>query len=61
VGVPPCSSDEPIGPGSSVNTENDPIKVVSAACFAWTAKLPAYVFHSNSGVRGDYRFETSPA
>jgi len=57
VGVPPCSSDEPIGPGSSVNTENDPIKLVSAACFAWTAKLPAYVFHSRAGVRGDYRFE----
>ena len=57
VGVPPCSSDEPIGPGSSVASETDPIKLVSAACFAWTAKLPSYVFHSRAGVRGDYRFE----
>ena len=56
-GVPPCTSNEPVGPGSSVNTENDPIKLVSAACFAWTAGLPGYVFHSTAGVAGDKRFE----
>jgi hypothetical protein len=56
-GVPPVSSDEPIGPGSSVCSETDPIKLVSAACFAWIAKLPSYVLHSRAGVRGDYRFE----
>ncbi len=57
LGVPPVSSDEPVGPGSSVYSETDPIKLVSAACFAWIARLPVYVFHSRAGVRGDYRFE----
>lgn len=50
-GVPPASSNEPIGPGSSVASESDPIKLCSAAAFAWIANLPAYVFHS-SAVRG---------
>jgi len=57
LGVPAVSSDEPAGPGSSVVSETDPIKLVSAACFAWIAKLPSYVLHSRAGVRGDYRFE----
>ena len=51
-GVPPVSSNEPIGPGSSVNSENDPIKLCSAAIFAWIANLPAYVYHSRAGVYG---------
>jgi hypothetical protein len=56
-GLPPVSSNEPIGPGSSVNTENNPIKLVMAAAFAYTAKLPMYVFHSRAGVRHDVLFE----
>ena len=56
-GVPACTSNEPVGPGSSVSTENDPIKLVSAACFAWTAGLPGYVYHTTAGVAGDKRFE----
>ena len=51
-GVPPVSSNEPIGPGSSVASESDPIKLCSAAAFAWIANLPAYVFHS-SAFQGD--------
>jgi hypothetical protein len=47
-GVPPVSSNEPIGPGSSVASESDPIKLCSAAAFAWIANLPAYVFHSSA-------------
>ena len=47
--IPPASSNEPLGPGSSVNTENDPIKIVSAASFAWISNMPMYVFHSRSG------------
>jgi hypothetical protein len=50
--LPPFSSNEPIGPGSSVAAENDPIKLVMAAAFAWTANLPMYVFHSSAGVFG---------
>jgi hypothetical protein len=56
-GVPPVSSNEPIGPGSSVNSENDPLRLCAAAVFAYIANLPAYVYHSRAGVYGDARFE----
>lgn len=56
-GVPPASSNEPIGPGSSVSTENDPIKLVSAAAYSWMSGLPMYVYHTNAGVFGQTRFE----
>jgi hypothetical protein len=51
-GVPPVSSNEPIGSGSSVNSESDPIKLCAAAVFAYIANLPAYVYHSRAGVFG---------
>lgn len=51
-GVPPVTSNEPIGPGSSVATENDPIKLCAAAMFAYIANLPAYVYHTRAGVYG---------
>ena len=51
-GVPPVSSNEPIGPGSSVSSESDPIKLCAAAVFAYIANLPAYVYHSRAGVYG---------
>jgi hypothetical protein len=54
-GVPPVSSNEPIGPGSSVNPESDPLKLCSAAVFAYLANLPAYVYHSRAGVYGYVR------
>ena len=54
-GVPPVSSNEPIGPGSSVSSESDPIKLCSAAVFAYLANLPAYVYHSRAGVYGYVR------
>lgn len=56
-GVPPVSSNEPIGPGSSVASEDTPIRLVMAAAFAYVAKLPMYVFHSRAGVRHQERFE----
>ena len=59
-GVPPVSSNEPIGPGSSVSSESDPIKLCSAAVFAYLAGLPAYVFHSSAGVYARERFEDTP-
>jgi hypothetical protein len=59
-GLPPASSNEPIGPGSSVNAERDPIKLVMAAAFAYAAKLPMYVFHSEAGVFGRGRFQDMP-
>lgn len=60
-GFPPASSNEPIGPGSSVATEHSGIRLVMAAAFAWTAKLPMYVFHSKAGVMGKTRFEETPS
>lgn len=51
-GVPPVSSNEPIGPGSSVSSESEPIKLCAAAVFAYLANLPAYVYHSRAGVYG---------
>jgi hypothetical protein len=51
-GVPPVISNEPIGPGSSVAAESDPIKLCSAAAFAYLANLPGYVFHSRAGIYG---------
>jgi hypothetical protein len=57
-GRPAVSSNEPIGPGSSVSSENDPIKLVTAAVFAWTANLPMYVYHTSAGVFGHVTFES---
>jgi hypothetical protein len=69
-GVPPVTSNEPIGPGSSVGSESDPIKLCSAAVFAYLASLPGYVFHSRAGIYGyekccppggaELRFEETP-
>ena len=59
-GLPPVSSNEPIGPGSSVNAERDPARLVMAAAFAYAAKLPMYVFHGEAGVFGKSRFEDMP-
>jgi hypothetical protein len=58
---PPVISNEPIGPGSSVNAEREPIRLVMAAAFAFAAKLPMYVFHSQAGVHGKTRFEDTPS
>jgi hypothetical protein len=60
-GFPPASSNEPIGPGASVAAETSRIRLVMAAAFAYTAKLPMYVFHSQAGVFGKTRFEETPA
>jgi hypothetical protein len=51
-GVPPVVSNEPIGPGASVNSESDPIKLCAAAVFAYLANLPGYVYHPRAGVQG---------
>ena len=59
-GVPPGSSNEPIGPGASVNQETDPIKLVMAGAFAWGAGLPLYVYHCEAGIFGVSTFESSP-
>ena len=52
-GVPTGSNNEPIGPGSSVSTEEDPARLVAAAINTYMSGLPMYVFHTGAGVRGD--------
>lgn len=52
-GLPVGSNNEPIGPGASVNTEEDPVKLVAAAIATYVSNLPLYVFHTGAGVRGD--------
>lgn len=59
-GCPPVVSNEPIGPGSSVDAERDPVRLVTAAAFAYAAGLPLYVFHCEAGVFGRSRFEGTP-
>src|SRR5690606_21118221 len=56
-GCPPVVSNEPIGPGSSVDAERDPIRLVMAPAFAYVAGLPSYVFHCEAGVAGRTKFE----
>lgn len=52
-GAPVGSNNEPIGPGASVNTEDDPVRLVAAAITTYVSNIPLYVFHTNAGVRGD--------
>lgn len=52
----PASSNEPIGPGSSVASDDEPARLAGAAIFAYMAGLPIYVFHSNAGIRGARSF-----
>ena len=52
-GLPPViSSNEPIGPGSSVESETDPIRIVAGAVSAYMSGSGLYVFHTDAGVWG---------
>ncbi len=60
-GVPElASNNEPIGPGASVASENDPEKLVAGALVSWVSGVGAYVFHTSSGVRGDTDLMNEP-
>ena len=60
-GLPPVSHNEPIGPGSSVAEQREPVKIVAAAAYAWMSGLPMYCYHPSAGIFGDGRFEEMPA
>lgn len=52
-GVPSASSsNEPIGPYSSVNEDRDPLRLAAGAAVTWLAGAGAYVLHTGAGVRG---------
>ena len=55
-----ASNNEPIGPGSSGDDENDPLRLVSAAVVTFMARSPLYVLHSIAGIRGDLDFDALP-
>lgn len=51
-----ATNNEPIGPGASVASENDPKKLVAGAIVSYLSGLPGYVYHTRAGVRGDEDF-----
>lgn len=44
------SNNEPIGPGSSVNCDQEPLRLIAQAVVTSISKVPFYVFHSRAGV-----------
>jgi hypothetical protein len=52
--------NEPIGPGSSVTSEDDPLRLASAALVSVLSRVPLHVLHSRAGVRGDVDFASLP-
>lgn len=52
-GVPSAiSSNEPVGPYSSVREERDPLRLTLSAATSWLAGVGAYVLHTGAGIRG---------
>jgi hypothetical protein len=49
------SSNEPIGPFSSVRAESDPLRLGIAAAVTYVSGVGAYVLHSGAGIRGGGR------
>lgn len=52
-------NDEPIGPGSSVAREDDPLRLIVAGAATWVSSMAAYTFHSEPGVWGGGHFDPS--
>lgn len=46
------SNNEPIGPGSSVATDADPLRLAMGAAMTWLCGGASYVLHSGAGIRG---------
>lgn len=45
-------SNEPIGPQSSVASDDDPTRLVMAAGLTWLCNGAGYVYHTGAGIRG---------
>jgi hypothetical protein len=58
--APVGNNNEPIGPGSSVASETDPVRLNAAAIATSVANIPFYVFHTRAGVRGDVPLADMP-
>lgn len=48
----PWTSNEPIGPQSSVEADDDPLRLTMAAATTWLCAGAAYVYHASAGIRG---------
>jgi hypothetical protein len=67
-GLPVGSNNEPIGPGSSVACDSDPMRIAMAAVTTYNSGLPFYVYHTRVGVGqatrcgldGDQEFSQMP-
>jgi hypothetical protein len=46
------SSNEPIGPRSSLASEDDPMRLIAAAISSYMAGVGLYVFHTDAGIWG---------
>src|SRR5690606_6587502 len=46
----PASNNEPIGPGSSVASDRDELRLVLAAVTSYISQFPMYVYHSRAGI-----------
>ncbi len=47
------TNNEPIGPGSSVVSDDDPLRIVMAAVVTFISQGTGYVYHSRPGIRAD--------
>jgi hypothetical protein len=55
-GLPPLrTSNEPIGPFSSVRAEGDPVRLALSAAMTYVSGVGAYVLHTGPGIRGGGR------
>jgi hypothetical protein len=55
-GLPPLrTSNEPIGPFSSVRAEGDPMRLALSAAMTYVSGVGAYVLHTGPGIRGGGR------
>ena len=46
------TSNEPIGQGSSVASDEDPLRLAMAAAYTWICNGASYVVHTGAGIRG---------
>ncbi len=58
--APPGCNNEPIGPGASVASENDPVRLVAGAVATYVSNISMYCYHTRAGVRGDVDISTMP-
>jgi hypothetical protein len=45
-------NNEPIGPQSSVDSDDDPVRLAMSAAMSWLSGMAAYTLHTGAGVRG---------